>query len=921
MKSLFSLFPANSFTLIAVILAMPLIGAFVNGVFGRRLGKNAVRLMTLAAVGASFAAAILTFLALDSAVGASATEAMVDGHKVTHHGHVKLTWTAWEWMRPAWTVFDRQRQQMRDVAVPFELKFSVDALSGVMMLVVTGVGFLIHVYATEYMKKDDGYWRFFAYLNLFIFSMLVLILGDNLPVLFVGWEGVGLCSYLLIGFWYGHQPNAAAGKKAFVMNRIGDFGLLVAMALLLWYTEALDFDGIARGASSLVSGDPSKQVHLWPIGGGTFSDFMLGGLRIPLSKLQPSTPVTITAATAVSLALFLGATGKSAQLPLYTWLPDAMAGPTPVSALIHAATMVTAGIYLVCRMASVFVLSPAAMTIVAFTGAMTALLAAVIALTQNDIKKVLAYSTVSQLGFMVLAVGVGAFTAGFFHVFTHAFFKACLFLGAGSVIHAMHARVHDDERSQDMRNMGGLRKYMPLTFWTFAASTAAIIGFPLTSGFFSKDEILARVLVNQPAGVLAGRTPAWTPPGWVAWMLWGIAILAATLTAFYMVRCLIMTFLGDFRGWTIGRPSQLAKRPSHDEDADHDHHHDDLSQPGAPPHESPRSMTIPLLVLAAAAVVAGMFNPTAFKLFSHGFSFLPLDNWLDPVFTEPLTKVRGIDAHEAHTREVISTVAAFGAFAIGSYVAYQLYVVKERKLEAEYVVWTTRFASVLTGGVLLLAGVVPMLVFREFFTWSMFIPWALVLCGVLALYYATREPQWRFGFDWVYEKSVEPMSDALADTALSVDQGVVDFVIARLSAVLVAALGTVLRVVQTGVVHVYATVMVLGLALLGWFFVWPHADFTIDEKTNGDYVINAAPGPGYTFRWYPDGQKVQNEAFGPQEELKVHLDEGKAQTVKLEVKNAFGQTSTKTAELKRPAPEKEKPEKTTQNMQPPGGER
>ncbi len=494
-----------------------------------------------------------------------------------------------------------------------------------MMLIVTGVGFLIHLYATSYMENDKGFARFFAYLNLFIFSMLVLILGDNLPILFVGWEGVGLCSYLLIGFWYENIANAAAGKKAFIANRIGDFGLLCAMFLLVSYTGALDWNGMAHAAGTLVHPDkvgPLSRVQLWPLGSGNM--YPPGILHF----LNPRVPFTISAATAVGLALLLGCTGKSAQIPLYVWLPDAMAGPTPVSALIHAATMVTAGIYLICRMSFVFVLSPFTMMMVAIVGAATALLAATIAVVQNDIKKVLAYSTVSQLGFMFLGVGVGAFTAGFFHVFTHAFFKACLFLCAGSVIHAMHARVHDDDKAQDIRNMGGLRKWLHLTHWTFAAATAAIIGLPFTSGFFSKDEILYRAFVDHPVNPEAGRgvlrrMDSFHIPPALGPILYWTAFAAAMLTAFYMCRLYFLTFWGEFRGWTVGRPSLLAKQelaapkhaeandhaldPSHDtelDEADDAHeHHEDLSQPGYPPHESPWQMTVPLIILAAFSVL------------------------------------------------------------------------------------------------------------------------------------------------------------------------------------------------------------------------------------------------------------------------------------------------------------------------------
>jgi NADH-quinone oxidoreductase subunit L len=893
MKDFLSLFPADNFSLIAVIMGLPLLGAFVNGVFGRRLGKEAVRLMTLVVTGASFAAAIATFIALDGAVAATKTVEMVSehggtAHEVVKHGHAKLVWTAWEWMRTS---------GLRDASIPIELKFSVDALSGVMMLVVTGVGFLIHVYSTSYMEKDKAYWRFFSYLNLFVFSMLVLILADNLPVLFIGWEGVGLCSYLLIGFWYDKMPNAQAGKKAFIANRIGDFGLLCGMFLLVYYTGALDWTGIANGAQNLVSPGDSAQVHLWPIGGGQFQDAMIGGLRIPLSWLQPKTAWTITGATAVAVALFLGATGKSAQLPLYVWLPDAMAGPTPVSALIHAATMVTAGVYLICRLSFVFVLSPAVMMMIAFTGALTALYAAVLALIQNDIKKVLAYSTVSQLGFMFLGVGVGAFTAGFFHVFTHAFFKACLFLGAGSVIHAMHQRVHDDDRAQDMRNMGGLRKYMPLTYGTFVASTLAIIGFPFTSGFFSKDEILAAALVDTPVNPYAERLAArhvevWTAPGWMSWLVWGMGVLAATLTAFYMCRAVFMTFFGEFRGWTIGRPSQLQKshegHAEHEESEDDDHHHEeDLSVPGPPPHESARAITIPLLILATAAIVAGLFNPGLLKLFNEHFDFLPMEHWLEPVFEEAMKGVKHPEAVAMHSREWLSTAAAFLAFAIGTYGAYWMYLVKKGKYEAEYISRATSLAAGFSGVIFVaVGGVLVGLSPKEAFTLHMIVPWALVLGGAYLAYVCVK--QRAVGLDYVYERSVIVGVDALADTAASVDQGLVDFVIARLTALVVAALGTLLRVVQNGVVHVYAMMMVLGMAVLGWFFIQPHADATYTDNGNGDYVVTAAPGMGYLYRWYPDAKTAPvSDKFAPVDNIKVHVDEGATKTVRLEVRNSF----------------------------------
>ncbi len=896
-----ALFPANDFSLLAVVLLMPLLGAVVNGIFGRRLGKDAVCFMTLVAVGASFLAAILTFLTLDSEVGTTLTKTVVNGHEVVKHGHAKLVWTAWDWMTISGP---------RDSTLPIQLKFSVDALSGVMMLVVTGVGFLIHVYATSYMAGDPAYGRFFAYLNLFIFSMLVLVLGDNLPVLFVGWEGVGLCSYLLIGFWYSSAQNAQAGKKAFIANRIGDFGLLCGMFLLVYYTGALDWEGLATNAQNLLTTNDAQQIHLWPIGGGQFQDTQLGGLTIPLHHLQPAHPWTITAATAVGLALFLGCTGKSAQIPLYTWLPDAMAGPTPVSALIHAATMVTAGVYLICRLSFLFVLSPPVMTIIAFTGALTALFAAVLALIQNDIKRVLAYSTVSQLGFMFLGVGVGAFTAGFFHVFTHAFFKACLFLGAGSVIHAMHARVHDEVRSQDMRNMGGLRKYMPLTYWTFVAATLAIVGFPFTSGWFSKDEIIASALVNRSihpfAEMLSKRKiEIWTAPTWVPWVLWGIAITAATLTAFYMSRCVFMTFWGDFRGWTIGRASQTLKESEGGEDHGHaqHHHEDDLTTPGPAPHESPRAMTIPLLVLATASIVAGaVLNPAAFRLFKRDFDGLPMDHWLEPVFEEasPSAFATAGGEHVRHNLELASLGAALAAFAIGTYVAYHLYVRENRRHEGTYLATATRVAAAATGGLLLAVAVLIFVLPGGESSAGR----ALVagLLGVSGVGLIMRAPVW--GLDWLYERTVISGVDALADTAASVDQGFVDFLLARVTALLVAALGTILRVLQNGVVHVYAAAMVVGLTALGWFFVEPHADVAVTE-TAGDYTFVAGPGMGYRYRWFPEaGGKPQADAFGGAMQLKIHLDEGKSQTVKLEVQNAFGRQTTREITVTRPKVEK-----------------
>ncbi len=825
-----SVFPANDYVLIAVILGFPLLGAFVNGVWGQRLGKKAVRLMALTAIGVSFAAAVVAFIGLAKHVGAS------EGGE-----HAKLSWTAWEWMHTTGG---------RDGAiVPIDVRFSIDQLSGVMMLVITGVGFLIHLYATSYMAEDKSFARFFAYLNLFIFAMLVLVLGDNLPILFVGWEGVGLCSYLLIGFWYESAPNAAAGKKAFIANRIGDFGLICAMFLLVHYTGALDWRGIADGASSLVHPGEAWRVHVWPLGGGKYPDF--------LHFLQPARPFTVSPATAVGLALLLGCTGKSAQIPLYVWLPDAMAGPTPVSALIHAATMVTAGVYLICRLSFVFVLSPFTMMVIAIVGAATALLAASIALVQNDIKKVLAYSTVSQLGFMFLGVGTGAFVAGFFHVFTHAFFKACLFLGAGSVIHAMHARIHEDDKAQDLRNMGGLRKWLPFTHWTFAAATAAIIGVPLTSGFFSKDEILYRAYVDHMVNPMAGmgalkHLRVYEPPMWIGPVLYWAAVCAAGMTAFYMCRLYFLTFWGEFRGWTLGRPSLLALEQTKDDEHDDDHH-EDLSKPGYPPHESPWQMTVPLIILAAFALFAGALNPGF-----HIFKEPPLEHWLRPVFagSETALKMKG----DAEHLELPLAVPGLVAFALGTLLAWWMYI-KEKGEPAK------RAAAAVPG------------------------------------LYRLLLDKWRI--DELYDVTVISAVDSLAETSAAFDKSVVDGILSSFTSFVVAAAGTILRAFQNGVVHVYAATMVVGVAAMGWFFAWPHPNATITDAGNDDYVVTAAPGVGYAYHWDTGGdektdKKTDKHEFSGEMSKKLHIVPGKSQTVTLEVRNAFGLVASKSINVARP---------------------
>jgi len=465
-----------------LIPAFPLAGFLVNGLLGRRRSNAFVNLVGAGSVLLSLAWVLKTLLAL--------------GSMETAHAERYFTWI-----------------ESGTVNIGFEL--AVDRLSAVMLLVVTGVGFLIHVYATGYMSHEGGYYRFFAYLNLFMFFMLILVLANNYLLLFVGWEGVGLCSYLLIGFYFLKHSASTAANKAFIVNRIGDFGFSLALFLMFTKFGSLDFAKVFPAAGRL----PIEQEAGW--------------------------------LTAICLLLLVGAAGKSAQVPLYVWLPDAMEGPTPVSALIHAATMVTAGVYMVARSSALFLHAPVAMEVVALVGLLTAVLAATIGLTQYDIKKVFAYSTVSQLGYMFLALGVGAFSAGIFHVVTHAFFKALLFLGAGSVIHALGGE-------QDLRHMGGLRKQIPITFATLLCAAVAIAGVPPFSGFHSKDEILLAAHHHAP------------------WMYW-VGVITAAMTAFYVFRAIFLTFFGEARG----------------------HHH---------PHESPPSMTVPLAALALLSLGGGYLH-------------------------------------------------------------------------------------------------------------------------------------------------------------------------------------------------------------------------------------------------------------------------------------------------------------------------
>jgi NADH-quinone oxidoreductase subunit L len=554
--------------LLSLIIFAPLAGAAINWFAGRRLrNERFIGFVACASVGVSTLVAF--FLAFKSDGALTGTQPIMD--------HL------WTWI------------QVGSFRADFGL--AMDRLSGIYVLFITFVGLLIHIFATGYMKGDPGYYRFFAYLNLFMFAMLTLILADNFLLMFVGWEGVGLCSYLLIGFYLDKSEAAPAAKKAFIANRVGDWGFVLGIMLIFFMTGTISFFPKPEVASAL------QVISNLPVDPFTWKAIFAGGGSI----------------TAIAILLFIGATGKSAQIPLFVWLPDAMAGPTPVSALIHAATMVTAGVYMVVRCSEIFTHAPFAMFVMAIIGAATALFAATVGLAQNDIKKVLAYSTISQLGYMFLACGVGAFSAAIFHVMTHAFFKAQLFLGSGSVIHGMH-------HEQDMRRMGGLRKYMPITWVTMCAGWLAICGVPIFAGFFSKDEILWKTWSAGGAGMPAGFGKA----------LWVVGAITALLTAIYMTRLMVMTF------WGKERFREHSDEPVHAEQ-----HH--AGHGAHTPHESPLSMTIPLIVLAVLSTVGGLVGvPYAMSSLIGGHP----ENYFEHTLEPAISKGHAPAAGEGHADEV-----------------------------------------------------------------------------------------------------------------------------------------------------------------------------------------------------------------------------------------------------------------------------
>jgi len=580
-------------TLVWLLPLLPFVGFLINGVVAlttrRREAANVattarnpiVSLVGPGVIIAAFAAAVVIFLDMwrVAGTGAGALDAplIVHGPLWVHVGALRFGWD-----------------------------LQLDQLSILMTLVITGIGSLIHLFSVGYMRDDASYARYFAYLNLFVAFMLVLVLGASYPVMFVGWEGVGLCSYLLIGFWFSDRANVEAGKKAFVVNRIGDFGFLIAIFLIWTTAQSLDFTAAHRALGAMAGS---------------------------------------SAVLAIALCLFVGCAGKSAQLPLYIWLPDAMAGPTPVSALIHAATMVTAGVYLVARAAPIFSGAPAASLLVTVVGAVTAIFAATIALRQWDIKKVLAYSTVSQLGYMFIAVGSGAYSAGIFHLVTHAFFKALLFLGAGSVIHALHAAYHHTHRhedAQDLRNMGGLTRFMPATAACMGIATLAIAGIPPFAGFFSKDEILTSVFTRAQGSPLASASLGGISGSVILYAVYGIGILTALLTAIYMTRMMLLAFTGENR---TGEAEQTAL------------------------HEAPAIMTAPVVILAVLTVIGGWLNLPALLPWGPTEG---LAHWLAPVTQLSTERLAG-HAEPSHQTESMLIGVAIATAVLGIAIAFVLF--------------------------------------------------------------------------------------------------------------------------------------------------------------------------------------------------------------------------------------------------------
>jgi NADH-quinone oxidoreductase subunit L len=722
--------------LLSIIIFAPLAGAVINWLIGGRL-KNEL-FSSVVACGSIAVSALVAFYIAFSANGGAL---FIDKPILDH---------IWTWV---------------DVAgFRGDFALGMDRLSGIYACFITFVGLFIHIFATGYMKGDSGFYRFFAYLNLFMFAMLTLVLADNYLLMFVGWEGVGLCSYLLIGYYIQKDEARKAAKKAFVMNRIGDWGVLMGIFLVFTLTGSISFfdknvDGVeVQSVFSYVVAHMSADPFTW-------GAIVAGGL------------------TSVGVLLFIGATGKSAQIPLLTWLPDAMAGPTPVSALIHAATMVTAGVYLVVRSNAIYQFSPTAMWIIAVIGAATALFAATIAIGQNDIKKVLAYSTVSQLGFMFLAAGVGAFVVAIFHVMTHAFFKALLFLGSGSVIHGMH-------HEQDMRKMGNLRKYMPITWITMMTGWLAICGIPIFAGFFSKDEILYKTFAADnyfPGGLKF--------PG--EEILWGVATLTAILTAIYMTRMMIMTFWGTER-FHDALPGEEHHddhhvgdehdADAHADDDDEDHHH--ALPHDFKPHESPWVMTVPLIVLAVLSTFGGLIGvPYAMSSLVGTGDVNAFEHTLDPVIAEKPEPGTGEKKEVKHF-----FAAAKSESGVPTYDSHSPEVLyKERMLAA-------------LSTVLAIVGIgIGFLLF-----------WKTPLRKMPKI----LEEKWRL--DEFYNGYIVDPITKLSTVGLwkGFDVGFIDGIVNGIGSA-VAEFGNLVRRVQVGFVRSYAAVILLGaLAVIGYFIYY-----------------------------------------------------------------------------------------------------
>ena len=746
--------------LLSIVIFAPLFGAVINWLIGGRL-KNET-FSGVIACGAIAISAIVAFM-IAFGIGTPHVGALREGSPVVLD-HI------WTWVNVG--------------GFRADFALGMDRLSGVYACFVTFVGLLIHIFATGYMSSDKGFYRFFAYMNLFMFSMLTLVLADNYLLMFVGWEGVGLCSYLLIGYYLKLDEARRAAKKAFVMNRIGDWGVLMGIFLIFTLTGSISFYDKTVDGTQVQSVFSFVATHFATVEPFTWGAIVAGGL------------------TSVGVLLFIGATGKSAQIPLLTWLPDAMAGPTPVSALIHAATMVTAGVYLVVRSNAIYQKAPTAMWIIAIIGAATALFAATIAIAQNDIKKVLAYSTVSQLGFMFLAAGVGAFVVAIFHVMTHAFFKALLFLGSGSVIHGMH-------HEQDMRRMGNLKKYMPVTFITMAMGWLAICGIPIWAGFFSKDEILYRTFAADsyfPVADFPGNK-----------VLWAVATLTAVLTAIYMTRMMIMTFWGKERfheGLPVAEHLHDAAEAEerafetgdvhhgdgHDADAhsddEEDHHH--ALPHDFKPHESPWVMTGPLIVLAVLSTLGGLVGiPYAMSSLVGAGDVNVFEHTLDPVIAKKVEH----GGHEApamgapESKEVKHFYAASAPTATSS---------ESHDAHSPEIIFKERMLALLS---VVLAGI------------GIAIGWFAFIINPLRKMPKILEQKWRLD-EFYNGYIVDPITNLSREGLWKgFDLGFIDGIVNGIGH-FVTEIGNLARQVQVGFVRSYAAFIMLGAVVLLGYFIY-----------------------------------------------------------------------------------------------------